>query len=67
MSIGKKLLSLRQEKGISQEAFYKLIRNNMIYKLDYSYLENEKIDYSGTLSNKVEIIINKIKNNLGEN
>ena len=35
----------------------------MIYKLDYSYLENEKIDYSGTLSNKVEIIINKIKNN----
>ena len=42
---------------------YKLIRNNMIYKLDYSYLENEKIDYSGTLSNKVEIIINKIKNN----
>ncbi|WP_287457286.1 hypothetical protein [Thomasclavelia sp.] len=42
---------------------YKLIRNNMIYELDYSYLENEKIDYSGTLSNKVEIIINKIKNN----
>ena len=49
---------------------YKLIRNNMIYKLDYSYLENEKIDYSGTLSNKVEIIINdnsEIKEIGGEN